>query len=115
MKKKVLIIEDDKDTLEILAHLTRDLNVECELCCGSVSLSEIKKIDPNLVLLDHWLNDGYGDELCRQIKGDATTAHIPVVMVSAHLEIAEIAAQCRANGYLAKPFDIDDLQAIISK
>jgi CheY-like chemotaxis protein len=115
MKKKVLIIEDDKDTLEILAYLAEDLHVDFELYPGVLSLSQIKEINPDLVLLDHWVNDGSGGQLCREIKSDPATANLPVVMISAYTGLAQVAKESKADGYLPKPFDIDAVQDIIRK
>lgn len=115
MKKKVLIIEDDKDTLEILAYLAEDLNINFELYSGVISLSQIKEINPDLVLLDHWVNDGTGGQLCSEIKNDPSMRRLPVVMISAYTGLAQVAKESLADGYLAKPFDIDAVQDIIRK
>lgn len=113
MKKKILIIEDDKDTLEILAYLTEELDIDFELRSGVIPLSQIKEINPALILLDHWVENGYGGDLCRQIKDDPDISGIPVVLVSAHDRIREVADTNSANDYLAKPFEVEDIQQII--
>ena len=115
MKKKILIIEDDKDTLEILGYLAEELNIDFDLRSGVISLSEIKEIDPKLIMLDHWVKNGNGGELCSRIKQDAELAGVPVVIVSAHNRLPDIAKDNGADGYLAKPFEIDAIQGLIRR
>ena len=64
---------------------------------------------PDLVVLDNKLKDGFGHELCSEIKANDLTKHIPVILTSGYADLADLAQQCGADAYLAKPFDVDAL------
>ena len=115
MKKKILIIEDDRDTSNILGYFADELNFEVLKAAGIVSISVVEALSPDLILLDHWLGDSLGGNLCLEIKGNPPTKHIPVIMISAQSSLHTIARACCADGYLAKPFDFKDLQKIVRK
>lgn len=66
-------------------------------------------------MVDHWLRDTYGGDLCAEIKSNPQTSDIPVVLISALQGLDIIATNSRADGYLRKPFDIEDLQHLVRK
>lgn len=74
---------------------------------------------PDLILLDNWLtewkSDANGQQLSKELKSDPKTAHIPVILLSAVSNIQEIAQAGLSDGYLKKPFNLDDLLAIVKK
>jgi two-component system response regulator VicR len=115
VKKKILIIEDDKDTSEMLGYFADELNFEVLTAAGIVSLSVIEALSPDLILLDHWLGDSFGGNLCLEIKGHPPTWHIPVIMVSGQSNLHIIARACCADGFIEKPFDLKYLQKIMMK
>jgi two-component system phosphate regulon response regulator PhoB len=115
MQKRILIVEDDNDTLDMLEYLAIELDLEVITQSSLLPLSEIVEISPSIVLLDHWVKGKLGGELCKQIKADPSTGHIPVIMVSALNNITQIAKDSGADACLSKPFNIDDLQAMISR
>lgn len=109
--KKILVVDDDTDIREVI-HLV--LEVEgyqvSELADGHDIASAIRSFQPDVILLDVMLGDMDGREICRELKQTTATANIPIIMVSAtHREEVIRDGGCRANDYLAKPFDIDDL------
>jgi len=111
--KKVLIIEDDGDTLDMLGYIAATSNVEVVLRSDVIPLEEIKQISPDLIILDHWIGTSKGGDLCLEIKQNPAMAGIPVVMLSALNEIGQIALDSCADGSLAKPFDITEIGDII--
>ncbi|MNK73276.1 Chemotaxis protein CheY [compost metagenome] len=70
---------------------------------------------PDLFLLDVRLPDGNGADVCELLKMDEQTKHIPVLMMSAHSNFEMMKATCSADGFVAKPFDIDDLLDRVEK
>ena len=64
---------------------------------------------PQLILLDIRLSNGYGHLLCEDLKSNAKTSHIPVILVSGADNLEKIAVDYKADGFLAKPFDMEDL------
>ncbi|MBS1530606.1 MAG: response regulator transcription factor [Bacteroidetes bacterium] len=115
MKNTILIIEDDKDTLDILSYLAEALQIQVIPRSDVLTLKEIEAIAPSLILLDHWINGKLGGSLCKAIKSNPATSHIPIAIISAHNDLGRIAKDCGADTYLNKPFDIDDLTALIEK
>jgi CheY-like chemotaxis protein len=66
-----------------------------------------------LILIDNRLRDGTGKDECLKLKENAATRHIPVLIVSANQHLEQLAAESLADGYVAKPFDLDELIAVV--
>jgi two-component system phosphate regulon response regulator PhoB len=119
MAKKILIIEDDKDIRDTVTYALESEGYEVISSDNSKILKSIDKYNPDLILLDNWLtdwkSDANGQQLSKQLKSDPATNHIPVIIVSAVSNIAEIAEAGLADGYLKKPFDLTNLNDIIKK
>ncbi len=115
MKKSILIVDDDKDILEVLGHLSQSLDTSPILKDYHITLAEIENLAPDLILLDHWLPVISGGDLCRQIKDHQPTTKIPVLLVSAVVNLPELASFCRADGYIAKPFDLEEMSRKMKK
>lgn len=112
--KKVLIIDDDEYTLEILGMIVGNLGVEVILRSDLLPLSEIESINPDLIFLDHWMRTKEsGGELCLKIKENEATKDIPVIMISVVNDIGQIAMDNCAEGCIAKPFDIEEIEDVI--
>ena len=119
MSKKTLVIEDDKDIRDTITLFLQQLGYEVVDSEGPKILKNISDIKPDLILLDNWLSDWKSDpngqELSKRLKTDAATSHIPIVMISAVSNIKEIVEAGLADGYLKKPFELDDLSNIVKK
>lgn len=107
MSKKIYILEDDKGIREIMELILSDEGFDV---FGFANVKEferaLKNTIPDLYLLDVMLPDGNGIEVCRALKIKDETKSIPVLMMSAHVEVGEMQKSCGAQGYIAKPFDI---------
>lgn len=114
-KKKVLIIEDDKATSEMLGFLASQLNLNVIGLSKVLPITDIHSFSPDLIILDHWLGNELGGDLCLKLKSDNLTKKIPVILISAIPNLAKIAKDSCADGYLAKPFDLDILISTIIK
>ncbi|MBI5368306.1 MAG: response regulator [Planctomycetes bacterium] len=116
--KRILLVEDDEDVTTILA---RCLEVQgYELCLAenaATVYSLLAEKPPDLVLLDAMLPFVSGYEICAQIKQNARTAGIPVIMLSARSQSFEIEKGLRAGAslYITKPFEIADLLTAVKK
>ena len=112
--KQALIIDDDEDNLFVLAKCVERSGINVTAKNQIITLSEILEISPDIILIDQWLNNGYGSTFCECLKNDKRTSSIPVILISAVRSLNEIAAECHADAYLEKPYsfsDIDDLLA----
>ncbi|MGY3211885.1 response regulator [Mucilaginibacter sp. HD30] len=111
--KRIMIIDDDPDILAILQEILNEEGYRVITFPDKNSVKGIIINRPDLVLLDNRLKDGLGYELCREIKSNSMTSHIPVVLMSAHQDLAELARLSGADSYMSKPFDISALLSII--
>jgi two-component system phosphate regulon response regulator PhoB len=118
-KKTILVIEDDKDIRDTVTYALQEEDYKVISSEDSKILKSIDQFKPDLILLDNWLtdwmSDANGQQLSKELKSDPKTSHIPVIIVSAVSNIAEIAEAGLADGYLKKPFDLADLSAVIKK
>lgn len=113
-KKEILVVEDEADILEVIRfNLVRENFVVSIATDGAQALKAITRSRPDLVLLDLMLPGIDGLELCRQLKRDAQTATIPVIMVTAKGGESDIVTglELGADDYIAKPFNIKVLVA----
>jgi DNA-binding response OmpR family regulator len=117
--KKILVIEDDKDIRDTIVYILEEEAYEVISSEDSKILKSIDSIKPDLILLDNWLtdwkSDANGQQLSRELKSNAATSHIPVIIISAVSNIKEIAEAGQADGYLRKPFDLNELVDIVKK
>jgi DNA-binding response OmpR family regulator len=115
--KKILVIEDDKDIRDTIVYILQEENYEVIASEDSKILKSINDYKPNLILLDNWLtdwkSDANGQQLSKGLKSNPATSHIPVIIISAVSNIKEIAEAGLADGYLRKPFDLNELIEIV--
>ena len=107
MPRTVLVVDDERDTNDILASLVRPRGFEpIQVFSGAQALAVVSQGHPDLILLDLMLPDIDGFEVCDQLKRDRKTNLIPIIMVTALQDAHHRAAGVRvgANGYLITPF-----------
>ncbi|GAC1314389.1 MAG: hypothetical protein NVSMB24_38970 [Mucilaginibacter sp.] len=111
--KKILIIEDDRDMVDILKMLFAVKGFALVFSENMISLDEIYHINPDVIIMDDWLRDGFGSQLCERLKENRLTTHIPVILTSAVYHLDQTAAQCNADAFLEKPFELKDLTDMV--
>ena len=111
MAKRILVIDDDEDILEILNMIFKENGYDIVSSNTGEAAEHIKVIQPDMVLLDVRIVGSAkdGPEICREIKSQLETRHLPVMLVSGETDLAVIAQECGADAYMAKPFDIFEL------
>mgnify|MGYP001581558223 FL=1 len=113
MKKKILLIDDQEDLIELTRRILQSHGYEVVgLTDGEGALEIIKGESPHLVILDMIMPGKDGTEICQEMKSDATTRHIPVILSTGQmLEPGDFSREGlkEADGYLMKPFEIDEL------
>jgi DNA-binding response OmpR family regulator len=118
MARKVLIVEDEKDTGELLAaHLRRWGYEPAVLAEGKPAVAWVQQHKPDLILLDLLLPDIHGYSICETLKLERDTNLIPIVMVTALTapEDKIRGLQVGANHYMTKPFTTEDLHRSIEE
>lgn len=108
MKKCVLIVEDNQDISFILDLVLKDAGYSTVTSHdGEGIVSMVEQSHPDLVLMDVQLGKNDGRSLCKLIKADH--AGVPVILMSAHCNLAYRYKESDADYFIAKPFDIDFL------
>ena len=114
--EKVLVIEDDRHIAEILrTTLATQHFAPIVANDGGTGLSEARRLLPSLILLDLLLPTMDGWEVCRRLRADEKTRHIPIIMVTAKGEEEDRVAglELGADDYVVKPFSTRELVARI--
>lgn len=120
-KKKILIVEDEESLLKLESILLTSKGYQVEGAAdGRSALEAVKNMQPDLVLLDIMLPEIDGFEVCRRIKADEATRHIPVIMLTAKKSREDMARgeEVGADWYITKPFKsamvIETIQRFLS-
>ena len=105
-KPLVLVVDDNEQNLELILAYLED--VDCQTISatsGIEALDIVRKKLPDLVLLDVMMPKISGFEVCRRMKNDPQTADIPIIMVTALNELADIekAINSGTDDFLSKP------------
>lgn len=112
----ILIVEDELEIAELVRfHVERDGLVGRIVQSGRVALQAVETERPDMILLDLMLPDLDGLEVCRRLKRQASTQDIPILIVSAKGDEADIVAgiELGADDYVTKPFSPKVLMARI--
>jgi two-component system phosphate regulon response regulator PhoB len=113
--KKILLIEDDDDTLELVSYVLNDSGFETIMFAHEITISDVVNINPQLVIIDYYLSTSLGSSFCLEIKNSPATMHLPVIMFSAANNLQEKAEKNCADTYVEKPFDIDELLRVVNQ
>jgi DNA-binding response OmpR family regulator len=114
---RVLVVEDDKDIADLIAHYLQKAGYTVEsLASGTAALARVKASAPDLVVLDLMLPGMDGLLVCQALRGDAATADIPIIMLTARGEEADRIAgfELGADDYVTKPFSPRELTARVT-
>lgn len=110
-QKTILIIDDEPDIVFAISTILEDAGYAVATAARSESITRYLHGDklPDLILLDMLLSGQRGTEIAGKLKQQKATEHIPILMLSAHPNAEQEAKAAGADGFLAKPFDLDDL------
>ena len=106
MNKKVLVADDDPSILHSIKMLLEDEGYTVETTGGDKTAQEVKDFMPDVILLDIWMSGMDGRDICKHLKTQSETKHIPIIMISAHQDVEKIAKEAGADDFVSKPFDI---------
>ena len=115
MNKRVIIYDDDTDLLEVCTLIlsSRNFEVITKDKCTEI-LNDLQQHQPGVILMDNWIPDVGGIRATQIVKGSKEFSHIPVIFFSANNNVNELADEAGADFCLHKPFDIADLESIVS-
>lgn len=108
----IVIVEDNADLRQYISQNLEDHYQIHEAKNGSDGLNKIIEIIPDLVITDLMMPEMDGLEMCKRVKKDERTSHIPMIMVTAKAdkESRIEGLETGVDGYLVKPFDADELK-----
>lgn len=110
----ILVVDDEPDLLELVQYnlAAAGHDVTC-VGSGEEALAAVGSVQPDLVILDVLLPGMDGLDVCKMLKGDAKTSAIPIVMLTARGEEADVVTglEVGADDYLTKPFSPRELLA----
>ncbi len=108
-KKKVMVVEDEPAIREVMKMMLEEVGYEVQTSNDGVSVQEMRENLPDLVLLDLRVSGIHGKDICKHLKGQDLTKHIPIIIISANYDIAKITSEAGADCFIAKPFDMAEL------
>jgi diguanylate cyclase (GGDEF)-like protein len=112
-KSRLLIVEDDTDISNMLKIYFGGLGYEVDVAPrGSEALDKTRQVLPHLIVLDIMLPDIDGYEVCRTLRTNTRTSHIPVIFLTQKDERSDKlqGLELGADDYITKPFDIEELK-----
>jgi two-component system cell cycle response regulator DivK len=112
--KKIIIFDDDEDILSVCTYVLEEQGWEVHVFtdCNQI-IEKVSSVMPDVILMDNWIPDTGGIIATQALKNNDTLKHIPVVYFSANSDIQLLAKQAGAEAYIAKPFDLEDMERII--
>ena len=115
-KKKILIFDDDATILEVITIIFEENGFQVEISETSHDILErVAQYRPDVILMDNWIPRIGGVEATKLLKSHEEFKNIPVIYVTANNDIVALAREAQADDYVAKPFNLDDLEAKVTK
>jgi two-component system alkaline phosphatase synthesis response regulator PhoP len=111
---QILVVEDEEDILELVSFNLKKEGYKVKgVTSGEEALIEVRRKIPGLIILDLMLPGVNGFDVCKSLKGDPKTKAVPIVILTARSEEADIVIglELGADDYLTKPFSPRELIA----
>lgn len=115
-RHRVLLVEDDPDTVQLLRLVLRDLPLDIQpACSGAEAIALIEQAMPELILLDINLPDVRGWEVLDRFKGDARLLAARIIVLTSHNDPVHrlIGSLQPITAYLSKPVSADELRQYV--
>jgi DNA-binding response OmpR family regulator len=112
---KVLIVDDDNDLLEMVSLVLTNYNMKVDALGQCVQFFDtMSDVQPDIVLMDIYLGECDGRDLCLDLKGRSNYSNIPVILYSAGNISVSSVKESKADDFMSKPFDITQLVSRIN-
>ncbi|PWS26620.1 response regulator [Pedobacter yonginense] len=116
MPKQIMIVEDNDEIREMLEFLLQsEKYTVCSFADAAGFRAQISKVRPDALIFDVSLPDGNGLDLCKELRSDPATVHLPVIIMSASGDLSAMSRACQADDFIKKPFDIYDFICRVKK
>ena len=118
--KKILIIDYNQDILTILTTLFKPEGYQVTTFTNTHNILKLTAThSPDLIILDYLIGDLNGGELCAQLKKNALTKHLPVIILSAFNRVIQSLGNYGCDVFIPKPFDnqllLDEVRELLAK
>ncbi|UJS17137.1 MAG: response regulator [Candidatus Jettenia sp.] len=114
-KKKIILAEDNLAIVDALTIMLEEFGYEVISIVDGNTVKDKLKEKPDLILFDLWMPGWNGKDACRYLKGNEDTKDIPIIIISADRNIAQLAKETGADDFIAKPFQMENLLAKVEK
>ncbi|MET4081906.1 two-component system response regulator VicR [Pedobacter sp. UYP30] len=116
MKKKVILVQDNEEILEIMDEALEDEGFEVTALLAPKPIEEIEQIKPDAIVVDdHIKGKKRGSEVIKEVKDNKKTAKVAAVLTSTSGKLPEQAKLCDADDYIQKPFDLDEMISVVKR
>jgi len=115
MRKRILVLDDNQDILDIIHEALLYQQFEVKVTLDSESIIHLtNEYQPDLIILDHHLTGTNGSVICRQLKTHPDLGHIPVIICSAYVNKNDDLSAWGCDDVIAKPFGLEELTEKVS-
>jgi len=114
-KGTILVVDDDAAIRDLVTTALDDEGYTVSVCADGAALRQPQARQADLILLDLTLLERAGGATVERLRADRPTAHIPLIGFSARHDGAALAARMQLDDLLPKPFDLDDLYALVTR
>jgi len=111
--KTIWLIDDDEGIRDVLPLALRSAGFEAKAMSTGEELLREREDWPHAILLDHRLSGMIGIDMCRRLKDNPLTRHIPIIIISGTQDLREQAISAGCDDFLPKPFSISTLLKMI--
>lgn len=114
-RPKIFIADDDPAIVDSMQMMLELEGFAVTTIVDGKTIYNMKGDYPDVLLLDIWMSGEDGRDICKYLKSDPQTSHIPVIMISASKDVELSAKNAGADDFIAKPFEMVELVNMIRK
>ncbi len=115
MNKRILVVDDEMEILDFVQPFLTEEGYQVRTSPSGSIFQHVQRDLPDLILLDVLLREKDGRVICRQLKANELTKHIPVILFSAHVVRENALSESLADDFISKPFDLRELLEVVKK
>lgn len=113
---RVLVLDDDADIATMVKMILELHGFVCEYILNHKELeSKLFSYSPDLLIIDIALSGADGRNICKQVKEKKESSHVPVILFSANTNLPQEYKDCKAEAFISKPFDTNELIETVKK
>ncbi len=116
MLKRILVLDDNQDILEMVNEVLTYENFDVHATSNSNGFILVaEKFNPHLIILDYRLSSGNGGEICMELKSSPKFKDTPVIIFSAYINLSIDYTKFGCDAVISKPFDLSQLISTVNE